>query len=165
MKKTIFEEKKEDSEFTMRVPDDSIYFMEFFPETEFSVEDAIKLQQDYADPMILNNTKGVVYLDILCNMKTKKQVDIQSQAISSQYLSHISQSYLSHFSQYYLNISVISHNIILISQTFLNLISIYQSNLTILSQCLTQPFLTILSQYFIHITVLYLSGIFSETQN
>ncbi|XP_056018412.1 uncharacterized protein LOC125669640 isoform X2 [Ostrea edulis] len=73
MKKTIFEEKKEDSEFTMRVPDDSIYFMEFFPETEFSVEDAIKLQQDYADPMILNNAKGVVYLDILCNMKTKKQ--------------------------------------------------------------------------------------------
>lgn len=131
MKKTIFEEKKEDSEFTMRVPDDSIYFMEFFPETEFSVEDAIKLQQDYADPMILNNTKGVVYLDILCNMKTKKQVDIQSQAISSQYLSHFSQYYLniSDISQSYLHISVKSHNLISMSHSAIshNLISIFHS--------------------------------------
>lgn len=57
-----------------RVPEDSIYLMELFPESEFSLQDAIKLQKDYADPFIMNNMDGVIYLDILCNMRTKKQV-------------------------------------------------------------------------------------------
>lgn len=48
--------------------------MDLFPESEFSIDEAIKLQRDYADPYILNNMSGVIYLDILCNMKTKKQV-------------------------------------------------------------------------------------------
>lgn len=74
IKKTIFEEKKQDAEFLSRVPEDSIYLMELFPESEFSLQDAIKLQKDYADPFIMNNMDGVIYLDILCNMRTKKQV-------------------------------------------------------------------------------------------
>nr|XP_022314675.1 uncharacterized protein LOC111119112 [Crassostrea virginica] len=72
-KRTIFEEKKQDAEFASRVPDDSVFLMDLFPESEFSIDEAIKLQRDYADPYILNNMSGVIYLDILCNMKTKKQ--------------------------------------------------------------------------------------------
>lgn len=77
MKKTIFEEKKQDADFLSRVPEDSVYLMELFPESEFSIQDAIKLQKDYADPFIMNNMNGVIYLDILCNMRTKKQVRLR----------------------------------------------------------------------------------------
>uniref|UniRef100_A0A8W8MFF3 39S ribosomal protein L1, mitochondrial n=1 Tax=Magallana gigas TaxID=29159 RepID=A0A8W8MFF3_MAGGI len=79
IKKTIFEEKKQDAEFLSRIPEDSIYLMELFPESEFSLQDAIKLQKDYADPFIMNNMDGVIYLDILCNMRTKKQTKFISE--------------------------------------------------------------------------------------
>ncbi|XP_062603769.1 uncharacterized protein LOC134265561 [Saccostrea cucullata] len=87
-RKVILEEKKQDTEFLSRVPDDSVYLMDFFPETEFSLKDAIKLQLDYADPMILNNMEGVVYLDVICNMKTKKQTKFISEFSERLFLPH-----------------------------------------------------------------------------
>ncbi|XP_061196077.1 uncharacterized protein LOC133204377 [Saccostrea echinata] len=87
-RKVVLEEKKQDTEFLSRVPDDTVYFLDFFPETEFSLKDAIKLQLDYADPMILNNIEGVVYLDVICNMKTKKQTKFISEFSERLFLPH-----------------------------------------------------------------------------
>lgn len=88
VKKTIFEEKKQDADFLSRVPEDSVYLMELFPESEFSIQDAIKLQKDYADPFIMNNMNGVIYLDILCNMRTKKQTKFISEFTEKLFFPH-----------------------------------------------------------------------------
>ena len=52
----------------------SIWLTETHGPPRCSIEEAITMHMEYADPSMLNNMEGYIYADLKCNMSTKKKV-------------------------------------------------------------------------------------------
>ena len=57
-------------------PVDDVWIRKFYPPPRFSIEEALQRHQAFAQPAMLNNLKGLIYLDMRLDFTTKKKVCI-----------------------------------------------------------------------------------------
>ncbi|KAK0043801.1 39S ribosomal protein L1 mitochondrial [Biomphalaria pfeifferi] len=71
-KKVLSEVVEETSSIIAEKPIDNVWITKLFPKQHFSIEETIKRHKAFAQPSMLNNLKGIVYLDMKLNCTTKK---------------------------------------------------------------------------------------------
>ncbi|KAK3801976.1 hypothetical protein RRG08_064570 [Elysia crispata] len=54
-------------------PVDDVWIRKFYPPPRFSIEEALQRHQAFAQPAMLNNLKGLIYLDMRLDFTTKKK--------------------------------------------------------------------------------------------
>lgn len=83
-KKTKFTPKKtrskvlsahvqDESTIIAEAPVDNVWVRKFYPKPKFSIEEALKRHKAFAQPAMLNNLKGIVYLDMRLDCSTSKK--------------------------------------------------------------------------------------------
>ena len=55
-------------------PVDDVWIRKFYPPPRFSIEEALQRHQAFAQPAMLNNMNGLLYLDMRLDLTTKKKV-------------------------------------------------------------------------------------------
>lgn len=69
-------------------PVDDVWIRKFYPTPRFSIEEALSRHQAFAQPAMLNNLKGVIYLDMKLDFSTKKKTKFLGNIRASVRLPH-----------------------------------------------------------------------------
>ncbi|KAH9487948.1 hypothetical protein Btru_068275 [Bulinus truncatus] len=86
--KIVAEAVEEKNTIIASKPVDNVWIKKFFPKQRFTIEETLSRHKMFAQPSMLNNMKGIVYLDIRLDCKTNKSAKFISPIRSTVILPH-----------------------------------------------------------------------------
>ncbi|CAL1530722.1 unnamed protein product [Lymnaea stagnalis] len=88
LKKVLSADVQDKDSIIAAAPVDNVWVHKFYPKPKFSIEEAIKRHNALAQPAMLNNLKGIVFLDMRLDCSTAKKTKFMGTIRSTVRLPH-----------------------------------------------------------------------------